>query len=823
MAFEGTLQEFTIRMHGHTLEHPYIEAQQGDTASRKVRIHLKTFDGADFLIPYGATAVLSVDKTDGHKVLNECEIEDSSTIIITLTSQTLACPGKQLSQIYIFTDKGDIKTQKFYIHVPKAVYDQDAIESSDEYGILLELIERIENLGGGGSGATEEQLEQIEQNKNDITQLKSDLDKLSSNIIEPYEDDIPKIFYGSNLPQNKIETVMPFRYISKTQDISGYCETKAQGNSSLSFPKKNQTTKLYVDADCTEKLKVDFKGWGKQNKFVMKANWIDLTHARNVVSARLWADVVKSRTRYDELPELLRTSPNQGAVDGFPIKVYANGIYQGRYTLNIPKDKWTFNMDDDLDTHCILCSENYNSGCFRATAKIDGFDWTDELHDAVPDSIKTRWNEVISFVMTSTNDEFVANLNSYIDVESVIDYYIFALVSCGLDCMGKNQIYITYNGVKWYASMYDMDSTWGLYYNGSNFVSAEYAMQDEYESMVGSREGNLLYLRLEELFMDEIKTRYEILRNGVLSVSHIINRFERFTDITPTDLVAEDYASTTGDGNFTSIPSKTTNNIQQIRKFVVDRLAYSDDYIFHRGMPKVTNHLQYCVINNDSKYVENGGSFVAKITANDGYELSTVTITMGGIDITSTCYSDGNINIISVTGDIDITAICKEIAEYTYTNKVPVSIDTDGSVFNSVGYYNGQELSGSKGTQRAGTNCTVTGFIPVKRGDIIRIKGCAWENSVKNNYVVAYNDNFEHWGTTTSGGSHYYGSANANGNSLIEKNMIVSEESGGVSTITIWDSLSHDNLAYIRVSCKGDGSINVDGANLIVTVNEEIT
>ena len=149
MAFEGTIQEFTVSMHGNTLEYPFIEVQQGDTASRSVRIHLKTFGGADFLIPYGATAVLSVDKTDGHKVLNECEIEDSSTVIITLTSQTLACPGKQLSQIYIFTDKGDIKTQKFYINVPKAVYDDDAVESADEYGILHELIASIEAMDDG--------------------------------------------------------------------------------------------------------------------------------------------------------------------------------------------------------------------------------------------------------------------------------------------------------------------------------------------------------------------------------------------------------------------------------------------------------------------------------------------------------------------------------------------------------------------------------------------------------------------------------------------------------------------------------------------------
>ena len=71
---------------------------------------------------------------------------------------------------------------------------------------------------------------------------------------------------------------MPFHYISKTEDITGYCKTKAQGNSSMSYPKKNQTVKLYRDAECTEKLKVDFKGWGKQNKFCFKANWIDQKH-----------------------------------------------------------------------------------------------------------------------------------------------------------------------------------------------------------------------------------------------------------------------------------------------------------------------------------------------------------------------------------------------------------------------------------------------------------------------------------------------------------------------------------------------------------------
>lgn len=397
------------------------------------------------------------------------------------------------------------------------------------------------------------------------------------NQMEPAEDDIPKVFFGGALQQTKDEAVVPFRYISKTQDIPGYAEIKAQGNSSMNYPKKNQTVKMFKDAECTEKLKVDFKGWGKQNKHVYKANWIDLTHARNVVSARLWADVVKSRSDYVELPELFRTTPNQGAVDGFPVKVYAAGVYQGRYTLNIPKDKWTFNMNDELDEHCVLCGENYVSGCFRAAANINGSDWTDEIHDTVPESIKTRWNEVIAFVMNSTDEDFRANLNQYFYVDSLIDYYLFGLASCGLDAFGKNQIYATYDGQQWIASMYDMDSTWGLYWDGSKFVATDYA-RTSYEDYVHT-DGNLLYNRLEQLFYSELQARWEELKNGALSIENIINRFERFTDIAPVELVKEDYAPTTGNGGFTGIPSKDTNNIQQIRAYALARLAWTDEYV----------------------------------------------------------------------------------------------------------------------------------------------------------------------------------------------------------------------------------------------------
>lgn len=145
MAFDGTIQEFTLAMHGPARRTPCIEVQQADTASRKVLFHLKTFGGGDYAMPYDAAAVVCVAKADGKRVLNDCEIVDQSTVLVTFSTQAVACAGEQRAQLYICNSEGDIKSQGFYINVPKAVYSDDAVESADEYGVLRRLV--VENQG----------------------------------------------------------------------------------------------------------------------------------------------------------------------------------------------------------------------------------------------------------------------------------------------------------------------------------------------------------------------------------------------------------------------------------------------------------------------------------------------------------------------------------------------------------------------------------------------------------------------------------------------------------------------------------------------------
>ena len=394
-------------------------------------------------------------------------------------------------------------------------------------------------------------------------------------------EDIPTLkISGDTLSQltiskNSVDAIYIFEYKNRIMN-TGYCNIKYQGNSSLSYPKKNYTIKLYSDKNKGIDNKMNFNYWGNENKFVLKANYIDHSHARNIISARLWADICK--TRSNTLPEQYVNSPNFGAIDGFPIKLYKNGTYEGLYTLNIPKDGWLFGMTESDGTQSVLCSENYQSGCFNAAPVINGNDWSLEYPKKLSNTIKTSWTNAIAFVMSADETNFADGIGNYFDVDSLIDYYIYAYVSCGIDSLGKNQIYITYNnGETWYASMYDMDSTWGLYWNGSKFLSSSLKMQDGYESMCTTashpEDGNQLYRKLELYLADRIKIRYAELRETVLSEEYIVGRFEQFMNQIPEDLYAQDVQIYTG------IPSKSVDHLGQIKSFVPERLAYVDEQI----------------------------------------------------------------------------------------------------------------------------------------------------------------------------------------------------------------------------------------------------
>lgn len=138
---------------------------------------------------------------------------------------------------------------------------------------------------------------------------------------EEPEEDIGFPYESYNLPLLKLTGSM--KGISKENkvklayaygELTGNCTLKWQGASSLAYDKKNFTITFDEKRTIVEK-------WGAQKKYCLKANYIDFSHCRNIVAAKLWGQAVRTRPKRNEK---LYDLPNGGAIDGFPIMVAIN-------------------------------------------------------------------------------------------------------------------------------------------------------------------------------------------------------------------------------------------------------------------------------------------------------------------------------------------------------------------------------------------------------------------------------------------------------------------------------------------------------------------
>ena len=116
----------------------------------------------------------------------------------------------------------------------------------------------------------------------------------------------------------------------------------------------------------------------------------------------------------------------------------------------------------------------------------------------------------------------------------------------------------------------------------------------------------------------------------------------------------------------------------------------------------ITNALTNCTNSTAATTVNEETAYTATLTADSGYILGAVSVTMGGTDVTSDVYANGVISISSVTGNVVITA--EAVEDVGWISGVPYTIDWGD------GYYainnSGEVITSTNG------NDHVSGLLP---------------------------------------------------------------------------------------------------------------
>ena len=220
------------------------------------------------------------------------------------------------------------------------------------------------------------------------------------------------------------------------------------------------------------------------------------------------------------------------------------------------------------------------------------------------------------------------------------------------------------------------------------------------------------------------------------------------------------------------------------------------NYTIAQNLTKITS-------SNITQIVASGSSFSTTLTASDGYEIGNVTITMGGVDVTTSTYADGVVSISSVTGNVVITAKATIILG-DYTNQLAISTDTSGNIYNGTGYKANTYLS--SGNEGSRSDIYTSGFIPVKYGDTIYFKNCTIQAEQSNHRFAAYDS------SKTFLTNHQHNTTASNISSI---GTPVYGTDGNMTSLSITGSY-WSSVQYIRFCC------SYLGEDSIVTVNEPL-
>lgn len=271
-----------------------------------------------------------------------------------------------------------------------------------------------------------------------------------------------------------------------------------QGSSTLYNRQKNLRY-AFVKSDYKSKVKLKIGELLKVDKFNLKSYYSDDTKLKEPIIFRLYLQAKELRNFNEQYPwstsSIIATGAT-GIIKSFPVCTSVGGEFYGVQFFGYKKDKANYMLSSDEDGMII------SGGVGCNWAKFDWSTWEDEMND---DPTETNRVAVKKFYQFINGSDFTKeNAPKHMNINDWIDYFIFIQVFRLRD----NDIHnlILYSGkdkTVFSPFLYDLDLAFNVY---------NYNLEAD--------KTNTVWLKLKELFWDEICERYSALRNTVLNVGN---------------------------------------------------------------------------------------------------------------------------------------------------------------------------------------------------------------------------------------------------------------------------------------------------------------
>lgn len=341
----------------------------------------------------------------------------------------------------------------------------------------------------------------------------------------------------------------------QSNSLSSFIGVDFRGGSTQFNPKKSYGFSFLNTMSLDHKSSRSLFYWQKNEDWILDAMYSDKSKLRNKLSFEVWK----------AMNPLEHESINAQLVE-----LYINNDHQGIYCLTEQMNAEKLGLKD-LEA-VLYKATAWGDGAtafeFLSSAMplfIDTWDGWEQKHPRPKDKI--NWKplyDLRDLVVNQNNAVFSMKIDTQVDLEILIDYYILLNLVSAFDNSGKNIIWGRKNAQSpFFITPWDLDGTWGRSWDGLDVNSTTVL-------------SNQLFQRLLNLdvnfFKQNLKNRWFSLRTNILTNASLATYYEKsFIEIEKSNILAIE-----------ALKWGINIDIQQeqayLTNWINNRLIFLDDY-----------------------------------------------------------------------------------------------------------------------------------------------------------------------------------------------------------------------------------------------------
>lgn len=293
---------------------------------------------------------------------------------------------------------------------------------------------------------------------------------------------------------------------------------KYHGGYSMNFPKRSFRFEFWTDESGNTTEDHTLLGMRSDDDWLLLAAYNEPLRARSMTCYDLWREIHKPYYQQQE-PKA------QSCINMSYAELYINDTYLGVYMVAERVDRKLLKLKPfDGTMHGELYKgKEYGATIFtevptsydNSQPQLDGFEFK------YPDTMIDWANlyDFLDFVINADDEEFFNSIYQRVQIDNLVDYYIFMNTTLAVDNTGKNIYVAKYKENEPYFFVpWDLDATMGNWYDGT--ANPDYTLM-----LSNGLYDRLLTDKRPNGFCAKLLQRWNFLYGDVISHDHIMDLF----------------------------------------------------------------------------------------------------------------------------------------------------------------------------------------------------------------------------------------------------------------------------------------------------------